>query len=75
MPLERSLVLFNSIEKKRVEIVGQNYEEAEYIFLNNITEVNSVLNEKYKIPKNFTKISELTLNNSIVYSIYKNLNF
>ncbi len=75
VPLERSLVLFNSIEKKRVEIVGQNYEEAEYIFLNNITEVNSVLNEKYKIPKNFTKISELTLNNSIVYSIYKNLNF
>ena len=53
VPLERSLVLFENSEKKRINIVGQNFEQAEFIFSNNITEVNSNRNDKYKVPKNF----------------------
>ena len=33
VPLERSLVLFENSEKKRINIVGQNFEQAEFIFL------------------------------------------
>ena len=43
-------------QQKRFNIVGQNFEKADYIFSNNITEVDTSLNNKYKIPNNFKKI-------------------
>ena len=70
VPLERSLALFDESTKKRFNIVGQNFEKADYIFSNNITEVNSFLDDKYKVPKNFKKLSEFKLQKSIIYTIF-----
>ena len=74
IPLERSLALFDLPMKNRFNIVGQDYDKAHYIFSNNITEINKKINNKYEIPNNFIKIGELTIRNSVVYTIYKNKN-
>ena len=71
LPLERSLVLLNNEQKKRLKLVGQNYQMADYIFNTNISEVDKNINTKYNIPKNFIKISEFKIENSLVYEIYK----
>ena len=44
---------------------------ADYIFNTNISEVDKNINTKYNIPKNFIKISEFKIENSLVYEIYK----
>ena len=74
IPLERSVKLLNANEKKLINIVGQEYEKAKYIFNNNLSEVNKLRNKKYLIPKNFEKISEYSINEFIVYEIYKRIN-
>jgi len=71
LPLERSLKLLDANDSDRINIVGQNYEDAKYIFDNNISEVNKFLNKKYDIPKNFNKISEFQIDNIVIYKIYK----
>ena len=55
MPLERSLKLLSPAQAKQIQIVGQEYFMADYIFNNNISEVNKFKNNKYKIPDNFEK--------------------
>ena len=74
IPLERSIKLLNDNEKKLINIVGQEYEKAKYIFNNNLSEVNKLRNKKYLIPSNFEKISEYSINEFIVYEIYKKIN-
>ncbi len=71
VPLERSIALLDDSIKSRINIVGQNYKNAEYIFSNNITEVDSTRNNKYKIPSNFKKIDELVINNVLIYEVFK----
>ena len=44
---------------------------ANYIFKNNISEVNSKLIKKYQIPDNFSKIYELKVDKVIIYEIYR----
>tara|TARA_Y100000816_G_C26095822_1_gene579905 strand:+ start:209 stop:1858 length:1650 start_codon:yes stop_codon:yes gene_type:complete len=74
VPIQRSLALFDDQIKKRINVVGQDFEKADYIFSNNITEVNSAVNKKYEIPKNFQKIDELVIKNILVYEVYKRNN-
>ena len=74
IPLERSIKLLNDDEKKLINIVGQEYKKAKYIFNNNLSEVNKLRNKKYLIPSNFRKISEYSINEFIVYEIYKKIN-
>ena len=57
--------------RKKFEIVGQEYNSADYIYKNNISEVNSKLNKKYEVPKNFSKIYELKINKTKIYEVYK----
>jgi hypothetical protein len=57
--------------KKKLNIIGQEYDKADYIFKNNISEVNSKLIKKYQIPNNFSKIYELEVDKVIIYEIYK----
>ena len=71
LPLERSAYLLDSSERKRIEVVGRNYQEADYLFTNFISEVDKKFNKKYKIPSNFTKIDEFFLDGIKVYEIYK----
>ena len=74
IPLERSIKLLNDNEKKLINIVGQEYEKAKYIFNNNLSEVNKLKNKKYLIPSNFKKISDYSINEFMVYEIYKKIN-
>ena len=70
-PLHRGLEGISNNLKKRLEIVGQEYHSADYIYKNNISEVNSKLNKKYEVPANFSKIYELKINKIKIYEIYK----
>ena len=72
--------LLKLIDKERPEVVrlvswaasnGDRSENADYIYKNNISEVNSFLNKKYEVPKNFSKIYELKINKIKIYEIYK----
>ncbi len=67
----------NIFEKKirdNFVIVGQMYEKADYIINNFQYEINPKYNKKYKIPKNFTKISEVRRGNVTISEIYKKNN-
>ena len=70
-PLERSLKLLKQSEQNKIEILGQEYSDADYIYNNNISEVNKYRNNKYLIPKNFEKISEFKIRGYMIYEIYK----
>ena len=71
LPLERSIKLLDYNEARKIRIVGQDYSKAEYIFNNNISEVNKFKNKKYEIPNNFKKISEFYIKDFMMYEIYK----
>ena len=71
LPLERSLKMLDNNNSSIIEIVGQDYENADYIFNNNISEVNKNFNTKYKIPNNFQLINELFVNGFMLYQVYK----
>jgi len=72
-PLHRSLEGIDSDLRKNFLVVGQEYKKADFIYKNNISEVNSNLNKKYNIPNNFVKIYELNVNGVKIYEIFKNI--
>ena len=72
LPIQRSLELLDKNESKRIKIIGQEYEKADYIFKNNISEINKNINNKYDVPNNFIKIDELIVDGALLYEIYKN---
>ncbi len=72
-PLHRSLEGVKFDIRKKFEVIGQNYQNADFIYKNNISEVNSKLNKKYNIPVNFVKIFELNLNGVKIYEIFKKM--
>ena len=72
-PLHRSLEGIELNIRKKFNVIGQNYENADFIYKNNISEVNSRLNKKYDIPSNFVKIYELNINGIRIYEIFKNI--
>ena len=71
VPLERSLSLLSEENAKKIKIVGQNYQDANYIFSSNISEVNKKTNFKYKIPENFKKIHQFKLDGFLIYELFK----
>ena len=70
-PIQRGLEAIPKKFRKKFMIVGQEYDQANYIFKNNISEVNSKYIRKYQIPKNFIKIYELKIDKVVVYEIFK----
>jgi|TARA_B100001093_G_scaffold367358_1_gene352232 hypothetical protein len=72
-PLHRSFESLNLKLVRNFEVIGQDYKNADYIYKNNISEVNSYLNKKYNIPNNFVKIYELNIDGLIIYEIFKNI--
>lgn len=73
LPLERSLKMLDKEISKKIIIVGQDYDKADYIFNNNISEVNKNKNDKYNIPTSFELIDEFAINGFIMYQIYKRI--
>ena len=71
LPLERSLKLLDKKDRLRIKIIGQELQNADYIYTNFISEVDKNSNDKYKIPSNFTKINEFILDNVTVYEVFK----
>ena len=57
----------------RVEFVGQDYQNADFIFTNFNSEINMKINPKYNIPKNFQLIDSFFVNKIKVYDIYKKI--
>ena len=74
LPLERSTKLLNEKDRKKILIIGQNFQDADYLFTNFISEVDKNRDDKYKIPNNFSKIDELIINDTIVYQVFKKNN-
>jgi hypothetical protein len=70
-PLQRSVEFLTQSEKDKFEIVGQEYHKADYIFKNNISEVNSRHNDKYDVPYNFVKIEEYIVDGILIYELFK----
>ena len=70
-PLQRGLEAFSSDIQGKFNIVGQEYNLADYIYKNNVSEVNIKLNNKYNIPRNFSKVYQLNINKTLIYEIYK----
>lgn len=57
----------------RIKFVGQEYQEADYIYDNYVYEVDPNHNDKYDIPSNFKKVYELEINGVKMYKIYKKI--
>ena len=74
LPLERTTKLLSEKDRKKISIVGQNFQDADYLYTNFISEVDKNSNDKYKIPNNFSKIDEFILNSTIVYQVFKKNN-
>ena len=74
LPLERSTKLLSEKDRKKILIIGQNFQDADYLYTNFISEVDKNSDDKYKIPYNFTKINEFVLNNTIIYQVFKKNN-
>ena len=72
-PLERSKEMLDKKLRSKINIVGQNYSLADYIYTNNISEVDKKLNNKYDIPNNFIKIYNLIIDDLVIYEIYKKI--
>ena len=74
LPLERSTKLLSEKDRKKISVIGQNFQDADYLYTNFISEVDKNSNDKYKIPNNFSKIDEFILNSTIVYQVFKKNN-
>ena len=74
MPLERSLKLLDKNDRDKIKIVGQEYQNADYLYSNFISEVDKTSNDKNKIPSNFYKIDEFIIDNIKIYEVYKKNN-
>ena len=71
LTLERSIKILNKEEREKIIIVGQEYQNADYIYTAFISEVDINGNDKYKIPPNFTKIDEFIIDGIRIYEVFK----
>lgn len=71
VPLNRTLDIYSDKNKKKIKLVNQKFDSADYIYTNNISEVDKTANDKYNIPKNFKKFYELVIDGAVIYTAYK----
>ena len=74
LPLERSVKLLDTKDREKIKVIGQNFQSSDYLFTNFISEVDKNIDDKYKIPDNFSKINEFILDDIRVYQIFKKNN-
>ena len=73
-PLENGRSLLSDRNKERLKFTGtDNKSNADYIYSNYYYEVNPRYEEKYKIPSNFKLLKTHSVDNTIIYSIYKKI--
>ena len=71
LQLEKSKKLLEKHEREKIKIVGQEYEKADYIYTNFMSEVDKKYNDKYNIPETYSKISTFKLDNILIYELFK----
>ena len=57
--------------KNKIIISGQDYQNADFIFNNNISEINPKFDDKYFIPKTFEKHLFMKRGNILINEFYK----
>ena len=57
--------------RKKIIISGQNFDDADFIFNNNYSEINPKFDDKYSIPHSFKKYSSLKKGNILINEFYK----
>ena len=57
--------------KNKITISGQNYQDSDFIFNNNLFEIDPKFNDKYSIPKTFKKYSSIKRGNILINEFYK----
>ena len=57
------------MNRNKINIVGQEYDEADYIFTNFMSEVNKNIDKKYEIPMNFKLFDTYIVNGIKVYEV------
>jgi len=71
-PLWRVAEIFSENDRKKILILSnKNNFEADYIYSNNISEVDKKLHNKYEIPKNFYLYKNYTIDGVSIYKVYK----
>lgn len=70
-PLHNGKDLLYKKDYNKIKFVGQDYNNADYIYTNFIYEINPKLNNKYHINNNFKVIKEFNIKNINIYKIYK----
>ena len=74
-PLENGRSLLNKQDQKRLKFIGTTEKhKAEYIYTNFYYEINPQNVKKYNIPSNFKLLKSFSIDNTIIYSIYKKNN-
>ena len=70
-PLNRSIEILDKEVRDKIIFIGQDFKNANYIYTNNISEVDKNKNNKYDIPNNFKKIYEYIIDGLTIFTIYK----
>ena len=70
-PLEDARSLISRKDWNRLNFVGTEFDQADFIYSNFYYEVNTIYNKKYEIPKNFSLYKTLIIDGTRIYSIYK----
>lgn len=73
-PLHNGKDLLYKKDYNKIKFVGQDYNNADYIYTNFIYEINPKLNNKYHINNNYKVIKEFNIKNINIYKIYKKKN-
>ncbi len=71
VPYYRIKDAFSDEKIKKINFVGTEFEQADYIYNNFVYEVNPEYNDKYKIPQNFKQIYVLEIDGIKIYEIYR----
>ena len=70
-PLENARSLISKKMWSKLNFVGTNFENADFIYSNHYYEVDINYNKKYQIPKNFSLYKTFSIDDTKIYSIYK----
>tara|TARA_B100001094_G_C17596700_1_gene514577 strand:+ start:55 stop:408 length:354 start_codon:yes stop_codon:yes gene_type:complete len=70
-PMYNGKDMLSETNQKKLVFVGQNYNEANYIYTNYVFKSDEKYNKNYKIPVNFKKINDFQIDNVLIYTIYK----
>ena len=70
-PLEYSQKMLSKNKSRKIDIIGTNYNNPDFIFNNFIYEVNPLYSKKYKIPNNYEKSFVIKRGNIIINEVFK----